>query len=191
LVVTACTRANPDAVGGNGGAGGGGVAGSGGSGGGGSGGGGGGTGGVGGGAGGDGDMSMLPADMRTLPPDMTSLDGVACGNTSCKMSDCCINSSGAHCVDPQQGCANGPLFMCDGPEDCASGNLAPDCCLQVSNSGGGGPHPVGSGCMLPTSSSCSAILCHTVSDCPALGGYVACCGAMGVPYKRCSKTACM
>jgi hypothetical protein len=193
LIVTACTRANPDATGGNGGSGGGGAAGSGGTGGGAGGGGGtGGTGGTGGGSGGELDMSMMPEDMRAVPPDMASLDGVACGNMSCKQTDCCINSSGAHCVSPQQGCTNGPLFMCDGPEDCATGNLAPDCCLQTSNGGMGGTHISGSGCMLPNDPGCAAILCHSLSDCPTLGGYVGCCaGLTGVPYRHCSKTACM
>lgn len=188
LILVACTKPNADFVGGNGGTGGtggtggGGAAGSGGVGGGGGGGGGGGSGGV-------IDMAMSqPADMRTLPPDMATLDGVACGAMSCKQSECCVNSSGPHCVTG--GCTNGPLFMCDGPEDCASGNFAPDCCLQTSSSGPGGTKISGSGCMLTSDPACVAILCHSTADCPTGQGYVGCCALQTSQYKRCSKTPC-
>ncbi|HEX6835604.1 MAG TPA: hypothetical protein VF334_03475, partial [Polyangia bacterium] len=122
-MLSACTRANPDAVGGNGGSGGGGGGAAGAGGGGAAGG-----GGVGGGAGGGGgtmgahDMAMsMSRDMAHLP-DMATLDGVACGNVSCMSGDaCCVNNNGRQCINAQDSCSGGShptLWACDGPEDC-------------------------------------------------------------------------
>src|SRR5262245_12093145 len=135
LLLSACTRANPDAVGGNGGSagsGGGGAAGSGG------GGGSGGSGGSGGGGGvvGSHDLAMsMPHDMAH-GPDMTTLEGVACGAVSCMNgSDCCINNNGEKCTDANQ-CSGGThptLWGCDGPEDCpgSSTGTHDDCCATT------------------------------------------------------------
>ena len=185
--VSACTRANPDALGGNGGSagtgGGGGVAGTGGGGSAGSG----GVGGGGGTVGGKADLAMsMPVDMAH-GPDMASLDGVACGTTSCNNgSDCCINNNGPKCTDQQQ-CSGGQhptLWACDGPEDCpgAVPGTHEECCANTS----------GSAC----DPSCAAIggttpMCHTLSDCPTAAGYVACCAVKQLPpFAICSKVAC-
>ncbi len=191
LLVSACTRANSEFVGNGGGSagnGGGGTAGSGG----------GGAAGSGGGGGTVGGADLATSDSHDMAhlPDMTSFDGVECGTMSCMGSepDCCINTTGAHCVNGSSaggGCTNGPLFSCDGKEDC-SGQFSGDyCCLELTNSGSGGAKPVGSGCMLSNDSSCSDILCHSVdADCPPQSGYVACCAIANSQYHRCSKLAC-
>jgi hypothetical protein len=191
LIVTACTKANPEHFGGaegtdlsTGPIGGGGNGGGGGGGNGGGGGGGGGSGGV-------HDMSM-PGGARDMArvPDMASFEGVACGNMTCPGGDaCCINNNGSRCLTPQMGCSNGPLFLCDGPEDCAGAGFAPTCCLQFSN-GPGGTRPSGSGCVLPTSCAAELPMCHTVADCPGLSGYTSCCAIPNTPYRHCSKNPC-
>ncbi|HXU73369.1 MAG TPA: hypothetical protein VN947_28815 [Polyangia bacterium] len=183
LLLSACTRANPDAVGGNGGNagnGGGGAAGSGGGGAAGSGG--------GGGTVGDGvDLAMsMPTDMAG-GPDMASLEGVACGMTSCKNgSDCCVNNNGDKCTDQQQ-CSGGQhptLWGCDGPEDCpgAVPGTHGECCANTS----------GSACNISCAGIAnSAPMCHALTDCPTGGGYTACCVIKVLPqYSLCSKTAC-
>ena len=179
LLLSACTRANPDAVGGNGG----GVGGHAavaerrrrGGGGGGSGGGGGAAGGV--------DLAMsMPHDMA-MRPDMATLDGVACGQASCiNGEDCCISNNGEKCTNTQQ-CSGGShptLWACDGPEDCKS-SVDGQCCANTS----------GSACD-PT---CGAVggtpMCHSLADCPTLGGYLGCCAVPQLmQYKVCSKQAC-
>ena len=102
LLSSACTRANPDAVGGNGGGSagtGGGGAGGGAAGGGGTGGGGGATGGV--------DLAMSTPHDMAMRPDMATLDGVACGQASCiNGEDCCISNNGEKCTYTQQ-CSGG------------------------------------------------------------------------------------
>lgn len=184
LLLAACTRANPDAVGGNGGSGGGGTAGSGGAGGGGTGGGGGTAGG--GGTGGGQDLAMSgAADMSKLPPDMATLQGVACGMTSCMNGeDCCINNNGEHCTT-QNSCSGGAhptLWACDGPEDCKS-TVSPVCCA---NSSGSACDPSCTGLGTPATP-----MCHSLADCPPLDGYTACCPIQALPqYSVCSKTAC-
>lgn len=185
LLFTACTRANPDLIGGHGGSGGGGTAGSGG---------GGGAAGSGGNGGGV-DLAMsLPEDMAHGGPDMTSFDGVACGAMSCKGNepDCCVNNTGSHCVSGSStgGCVNGPLITCDGPEDCTGPFAGEVCCLQFSSSGQGGNKLAGTGCLLPQDCAADLPLCHTVSDCPASDGYVGCCAVMNTTYHHCSKTPC-
>jgi len=195
LLLSACTRANPDAVGGNGGGsagnGGGGAAGSGGGGGGSA-----GSGGVGGGGGTTGgvDLAMsLPHDMANPTADMSAFVGTSCGPMSCTGStpDCCVNNTGAHCVDGNNsGCTNGPLFMCDGPEDC-TGQLAGDiCCVQTTNSGPGGTKLAGSGCELVCGTP-DERLCHSDSDCTgSLGGATHCCPYPNTSFRHCSATAC-
>jgi len=179
LLLGACTRANPDAVGGNGGSGGGGTAGAGGGGAGGAGGGGGG-GGAGGMAGGDLAMS-LPHDMA-MRPDMATLDGVACGDKSCMNGeDCCINNNGRQCTSQNQ-CSGGShptLWACDGPEDCKS-TVDDQCCANNS----------GSACDL-TCAGIGTPMCHTLADCPQGGGYTACCPVpVLTQYKVCATQAC-
>jgi hypothetical protein len=178
LLLSACTRANPEAIGGNGGnagGGGGGAAGSGGGGGGGSAG--------GGGTGGGGDMAMsLPYDMTTTgPPDMTSFEGVFCGNMVCKAptGECCAGQTTVICQSPAIACAGRP-FDCDGPEDCMNGDR---CCGSVNGSmcatgtGGGG------------CSNGDVPLCHTLDECGT--GYIACCAAPNGGHLRfCSKQPC-
>ena len=186
LSTVACTRANPDAIGGNGGSGGtGGAGGSGGGGAAGSGGVGGGGGTVGGGV----DLAMsMPGDMAThAAADMSFPEGVACGTTSCKNGDdCCVNNNGSKCTMDQT-CSGGQhptLWACDGPEDCpgSSQGTHEECCANQS----------GSAC----NPSCAAIpasapMCHSLTDCPASGGYVACCVIKLLPqYSLCSKQAC-
>ena len=190
LLMSACTRANPDATGGNGGSGGGGTAGAGG-GGGGAGGGGGGAGGGGMGGGHDMSMSMIP-DMSHAVSDMAAFVGTTCGNLICSGSspDCCVNNTGDHCVNGSStGCTNGPLFMCDGPEDCI-GQFAGDiCCLQFTNSGPGGTKLAGSGCEL----SCGAPedqLCHSDTDCVDNLTNPHCCPLPNSSYHHCAATAC-
>ncbi len=186
LLLSACTRANPDALGGNGGNGG-----SGGSGGAaGSGGGGGGTGGSAGGGGGAGGVNLamsIPRDMARSLPDMATHDGVACGPVSCMNGeDCCINNSGQHCTS-QNSCSGGShpvLFGCDGPEDCpgAAAGLHDECCANTS----------GSAC----DQTCADVpgttpMCHTLADCPQGAGYAGCCPIMQLPeYRLCAKQAC-
>ena len=120
ILAGACTRANPDAVGGGGGngGGGGGSAGSGG----------GGGGSAGGGGTGGGDMSGdQPKDMSmTGPADMTSFSGVYCGNNICMAptNECCASANTLTCIPPAQLC-NGNAYDCDGPEDCKTGQT---CC---------------------------------------------------------------
>jgi hypothetical protein len=182
LILSACTRANPDALGGNGGSagsGGGGAAGSGGVGGGG--GGSAGGGGIGGGA----DLAMsMPHDMAHSP-DMATLAGVACGATSCMNGeDCCVSNNGAHCTNQQQ-CSGGShptLWACDGPEDCKS-TVDGVCCANTS---GSACDPTCTGLGTP-----STPMCHALADCPSVDGYVACCPIPQLPqYHLCSKTAC-
>ena len=177
LVLSACTRANPDAVGGGGGSGGGGA---------GSGGGGGVAGG--GGTGGGMDLAANGADDMTAtgPADMTSFAGVYCGNNVCMApaSECCATATLA-CIPPAQLC-NGNAYDCDGPEDCKP---AQTCC-------GGG---TGSTCNDLAGGSCQggrAPLCHTLDDCPKGssgpgGAFVACClSPQGGHIHFCSKNPC-
>lgn len=187
LIFAACTRANPEAVGGNGGSGGGGVAGSGG---GGAGGGSAGSGGAGGGGGvaGDHDMAMSMARDMATRPDMATLDGVACGAVSCTNGDdCCVNNNGSHCTSQQQ-CTGGShptLWACDGPEDCKSSNggIGGMCCA---NSSGSACDITCSGLGTPSSP-----MCHSLDDCPANAGYTACCPVpVLTQYKVCSNQAC-
>jgi hypothetical protein len=184
LLLSACTRANSDYLGsgGHAGSGGGGSAGSGGGGSAGSGGGGGGSASV--------DLAMsVPHDMAQ-PRDMASFVGTECGTMSCTGNepDCCVNNSGDHCVSDNAGCTNGPLFSCDGKEDCTGQFSGDYCCLQLS---GGSTKVAGSGCMLSDDPDCNDILCHTVdADCPPQSGYVDCCPIANSQYKRCSKAAC-
>ena len=179
LLLSACTRANPDAVGGNGGSGGGGgAAGAGG-------GGGGGTAGAGGGGGGmtnAPDLAMsMPRDMA-MRPDMATHDGVACGAVSCMNGDdCCVNNNGAHCTSQQQ-CSGGQhptLWACDGPEDCKS-SVDGMCCANMS----------GSACDI-TCAGIGTPMCHSLDDCPAGGNFTACCPVpVLTQYKVCSTQAC-
>jgi len=182
LLLCACTRANPDAIGGNGGSGGGGgAAGSGGGAGGGTGGnGGGGNGGNGGGH----DMATSTAnDLATGPADMTSFAGVFCGNQICMAPDgeCCAMQSSLMCQSPMMQC-NGAPYDCDGPEDCLKDET---CC-------GGG---TGSTCNQLNGGTCAGgrvPLCHTLDDCPkSNGGFVACCPSpQGGHIHFCSKNPC-
>jgi hypothetical protein len=178
-LLSACTRANPDAVGGNGGSGGGGggVAGSGG-------GGAAGSGGVGGGGGTTVgvDLAMSVAHDMSMRPDMATLDGVACGPVSCMNGqDCCVSNNGPHCTSTQQ-CSGGShptLWACDGPEDCKS-SVDGTCCANMS----------GSACD-PSCAGIGTPMCHALDDCPSLDGYVACCPVpLLMQYKVCSKQAC-
>ena len=182
LSVSACTRANSEFMGGGGsaGTGGGGSAGSGGGGSAGS-----------GGGGGNGSPDLAGGgdahDMASHAPDMTSFDGVACGQTSCMKSDCCINNQGEKCTD-QNSCSGGQhptLWACDGPEDCpgAVPGTHAECCANTSGSA------CDDSCALV--SSMSAPMCHSVADCSATEGYTACCPVKLLPqYSLCSKTAC-
>ncbi len=177
LVVCACTRAKPDAIGGNGAGGGGGVAGSGGNGGG-------GNGGGGNGNGGGHDMAMSMPDDMTAPADMTSFVGVFCGTMTCVAPDneCCAVSGGPlTCQSPSMQC-NGAPYDCDGPEDCLKDET---CC-------GGG---TGSTCNQLNGGGCPGgrvPLCHTLDDCPKTnGGFVACCPSpQGGHIHFCSKNPC-
>lgn len=181
LLLSACTRANPDAVGGGGGGGAAGSGGGGGAAGGGGVGGGGGSAG-GGGVGGGADLAMsMPHDMAR-PPDMATLAGVACGPVSCMNGeDCCINNNGPHCTNQQQ-CSGGShptLWACDGPEDCKS-TVDGMCCANMS----------GSACD-PTCAGIGTPMCHVLADCPSVDGYVACCPVVpGAQLHVCSKAAC-
>jgi len=174
LLLGACTRANPDAVGGAGGSGGGGGAA--GSGGGGSAG--------GGGTGGGHDLAVAgAADMTIVPPDMTSFTGIFCGDKVCMAPDneCCAMSSSVACQSPLMPC-NGAPYDCDGPEDCLKGET---CC-------GGG---TGSTCNQLNGGTCQGNrvpLCHTLDDCPkSNGGFVDCCPSPNGGHLRyCSKSAC-
>jgi hypothetical protein len=176
LLITACTRANPDAIGGNGGTGGGGgTAGSGG---------GAGAGG-GGGVGSDVDLAMsMPGDLA-MPPDMRTLEGVACGDTSCKGGqDCCINNNGQKCTSTNS-CSGGQhptLWACDGPEDCpgTTPGTKGECCANASGSA------CDPSCTLVSN---SAPMCHVAADCPT--GYTTCCVIKLLPqYSLCSKQPC-
>ncbi|HWE28083.1 MAG TPA: hypothetical protein VHB97_08785 [Polyangia bacterium] len=186
--MSACTRANPDAIGGNGGSGGGGggAAGSGGGGGtGGTGGGGGAAGGGGIGGGHDMSMSMAP-DMARPPADMAAFVGTTCGPKDCTGSTpaCCVNNTGATCVDPNQGCTNGPLFLCDGPEDCTGQFTGDVCCVQLN-----GSKVAGSGCDI-TCGTADERLCHSDTDCATDVGAPNCCPYPNSTYHHCSATAC-
>jgi hypothetical protein len=193
LLLSACTRANPDALPGSGGNGGGsgGGGGAAGSGGGGSAGG----GGVGGGGGtsGGADLAMsLPHDMAHETADMSSFVGTSCGNMSCTGAtpDCCVNNSGTHCVDGNNdGCTNGPLFMCDGPEDCTGPLFGDICCLQLTNSGPGGTKLAGSGCEIVCGSP-EQRLCHSDGDCTSTITAGHCCPYPNSSFRHCSATAC-
>jgi hypothetical protein len=173
LLFAACTRANPDAIGGAGG--GGGTAGSGGAAGGG--------GGGGGQTGGAGDMVVaIPQDLATAPGDMTSFAGIFCGTMVCMAPDdeCCATNQLLTCNSPTAPCA-GLAYDCDGPEDCDKGAT---CC-------GGG---TGSTCNQLNGGGCQggrAPLCHTLDDCPkGNGGFLACCAsANGGHLRFCSKSA--
>jgi hypothetical protein len=174
LLMSACTRANPELVGGGGGSGGsGGAAGSGG---------GGGTAGSG-GTGGGGDMAAGgdAHDMATSQaPDMTSFAGTYCGNMICMKptNECCVTSAAMVCQSEAVQCL-GKFFDCDGPEDCT----APDQCCGSIN---GSTCEAGGGC-----SNGGIPLCHTVADCGG-HGFVACCGASNGGHLRfCSKNPCM
>jgi hypothetical protein len=182
LLVSACTRANSEFVGNGGGSagnGGGGAAGSGGGGAAGSGG--------GGGTGSAVDLATSESHDMAHLPDMASLEGVACGQTSCIKSDCCINNQGEKCTD-QNSCSGGQhptLWACDGPEDCpgAVPGTHAECCANTSGSA------CDDSCALV--SSMSAPMCHSVADCSATEGYTACCVIKLLPqYSLCSKTAC-
>ena len=174
LLLSACTRANPDAIGGNGGGGGGGGAA-------GSGGGAAGGGGTGGGA----DLAMsLPDDLALPTGDMTSFTGLFCGTMTCVApnDECCATQATVMCQSPNLPCAGAP-YDCDGPEDCAKGET---CC-------GGG---TGSTCNQLNGGGCEGgrvPLCHTLDDCPkSNGGFVACCGSSAGGHLRfCSKNPCM
>jgi hypothetical protein len=177
LLLSACTRANPDAIGGNGGSAGGGGGGAAGSGGGG---GSAGSGGSGGGA----DLSVsTPHDMTSdSPADMTSFEGVYCGAMVCKAptAECCAGQTTVVCQSNAIPCA-GRAFDCDGPEDCMSGER---CCGSLNGSACGG-NGGGGGC-----SNGDVPLCHTLAECGA--GYVGCCGASNGGHLRfCSKQPCM
>ncbi|HEY2743420.1 MAG TPA: hypothetical protein VGL86_02315 [Polyangia bacterium] len=180
--MSACTRANSEFVGGNGGSagtGGGGAAGSGGGGAAGS-----------GGGGGTSVMDLAvsaPHDMAH-PPDMATLDGVACGDKSCTNGDdCCVNNQGPMCTD-QNSCTGGQhptLWDCDGPEDCpgAIPGTHAECCATM----------LGSTCddSCSQASAGAVPMCHSLGDCPGLSGYVACCVVKALPqYSTCSKVAC-
>jgi hypothetical protein len=175
LLMSACTKANPEAVGATPDLAGGG----GGNGGGNGGGGGGGTG------GGPHDMTAPPErhDLA-VPPDMAGFAGVACGTTTCSdpHPDCCAtNGGGLMCIDSSTTDCGGALFTCDGPEDC--GPPGEVCCLRFTSSQNGSVCQLG--CLQ------GAILCHVVADCPPAQGYVGCCPLQqGSQYRRCSKTAC-
>jgi hypothetical protein len=176
LMLSACTRANPDAVGGGGsGGGGGGAAGSGGGGSAGS-----------GGSGGGADLSVvMPHDLAMGgPADMTSFEGVYCGTLVCTKptDECCVTQAlGTTCQSPAIQCT-GRAFDCDGPEDCP---MAGDrCCGSINGSACGANG--GGGC-----SNGDVPLCHTLADCGS-GGYVGCCGASNGGHLRfCSKNPCM
>jgi hypothetical protein len=175
LLLSACTRANPDAIGGNGGSGGGG--------GGAAGGGGGGFAG-GGGTGGGPDLSATgPEDMKPGgPADMTSFAGVYCGTNICMAptGECCAAGNTLTCIPPAQLC-NGNAFDCDGPEDCKPTQT---CC--------GGTN--GSTCNDLNGGGCQGgrvPLCHTLDDCPKSGGYSGCClSPQGGHIHFCSKQTC-
>jgi len=179
IIVAGCTKANPTANGGGGdvdmSAGGGGA-------------GGGGSGGTGGAGGGGGDMAGHPADMTMRPPDMSSFEGVICGTKTCSGTtpDCCQNNAGRQCIDPNQNCTGGSmpaLWQCDGPEDCKGGLGGDTCCSSFGAGGSGSSCTTGLACM-------GQEMCHTVADCPAGQGSVACCTIQTTQYRRCSKTLC-
>jgi len=183
LLVSACTRANSDYAGGNGGSAGGGGGGAAGSGGG-------GAAGSGGGGGGNGaDLAMTDAHDMAHGADMATLDGVACGMTSCKgnQPDCCINNQGPMCTGDNS-CSGGnhpTLWACDGPEDCPgpAPGTHQECCATTAGSA------CDDSCALVSTG--AAPMCHSLGDCPAAGGYVACCVVKALPqYALCAKNAC-
>jgi len=124
------------------------------------------------------DAKAAPLDLSTVP-DLALPRGVNCGNLTCAGAapSCCYDPNPA-CVPAHQMCNSGP-FACDGPEDCTPGQ---ECCFDNTQ----------------VYSTCSALpvcngapLCHATADCPAFGGFVACCPVAGfAAYKSCSRTAC-
>jgi len=104
--------------------------------------------------------------------------------------DCCVNNSGTHCVDGNNdGCTNGPLFMCDGPEDCTGPLFGDICCLQLTNSGPGGTKLAGSGCEIACGSP-DQRLCHSDSECTSTISAGHCCPYPNSSFRHCSATAC-
>ena len=94
---------------------------------------------------------------------------VVCGNVTCETGCCTYGDANAECsADPVNECLTskpglrGYYMACDGPEDCASGEL---CCISV------GAIALGStNCGPP--SACEGgyaqqIACHSGGDCPA------------------------
>ena len=135
------------------------------------------------------DLAMsMAGDMAThAAADMSFPEGVACGATSCKNGqDCCIGNSSEKCTSDNS-CTGGQhptLWACDGPEDCpgSAPGVPGECCANKSGSA------CDPSCALVAA---SAPMCHSMTDCPATGGYVACCVIKLLPqYSLCSKQAC-
>ena len=175
LLVTACTRANPDAIGGNGGGGeqaaappvtaavqAAAVA----------------------SVATSTSRCRCPATWRCRPTCARS-SGVACGDTSCMSGqDCCVNNNGQKCTSANS-CSGGQhptLWACDGPEDCpgAAPGTKAECCANASGSA------CNPSCTLVSN---SAPMCHVAADCPT--GYTTCCVIKLLPqYSVCSKQPC-
>ncbi|HEY3449998.1 MAG TPA: hypothetical protein VGK67_26840 [Myxococcales bacterium] len=115
----------------------------------------------------------------TPAPGASGTRGIACGSALCEAGTavCCVRPApaAASCEARDGGC---PLsagnYLCDGPEDCATGL---SCC--------GYSGRVGTFC---GSGSCFAeTLCHADADCPT---NLANCCATGNGYRSCSASAC-
>jgi hypothetical protein len=123
-------------------------------------------------------------DDLSEPRDLAFGPGVRCGSTTCEPPTgvCCLDNNSERCT-AANGCNNGgsPL-VCDGPEDCTMFGSAV-CC---GTTGGGTPRTT---CRF-TCSGGEAPMCHDVSDCPTFGGFVACCPRAGTTLARCSTTQC-
>ena len=152
-------------------------------------------------------VDAAPAADMTAAPDLAPPDytGVACGADTCRGSKvCCIEydatnmTAGGMCLDPGQCPDGGATAVCDGPEDCSSGDA---CCLAIaiSSSGDLGTPSAGSGSASCIHSCPPAILgdlssgltvrthlCHDATDCQGLSGSIPGYGTQA--FNRCCHT---
>jgi hypothetical protein len=93
---------------------------------------------------------------------------VVCGATFCALatSYCCGNAGGTACKLKSTSCVDGAARRCDGPEDCAKGQV---CCAQVQATS---PGVLRTECLATASCDKAAVICHTRDNCPT--GYLCC-----------------
>jgi hypothetical protein len=108
-------------------------------------------------------LDVTPLD--TPPADANDPNHVKCGQRDvCDLSiaDCCARSGGGACI-PRGGDCDGYRLTCDGPEDCASGQV---CCV---NAGGGSLTAVScvapEACVGEAGASTASRVCHVDAEC--------------------------